>query len=118
MQPLYLTHYTIATSLGAGIDATFNRLSAGQTGLTPQTYPGDLATWAGHVHAIDNMPLDDSLAAFECRNNRLAALALAQDGFMDAVADLRGEQREHRAHALAAGREQVAGAHVRDLVVE
>jgi 3-oxoacyl-[acyl-carrier-protein] synthase I len=29
--------------------------------------------------------LDDRLAAFECRNNRLADIALAQDGFLDAV---------------------------------
>ena len=89
LQPLYLTHYAIATSLGAGLDATFLQLSAGRTGLTPQTYPGELATWTGRIAALDNAPLDDSLAAFECRNNRLAAFALAQDGFMDAVADLR-----------------------------
>lgn len=42
MQPLYLTHYAIATSLGSGLDATFLQLSAGRTGLTPQTYPGGL----------------------------------------------------------------------------
>jgi 3-oxoacyl-[acyl-carrier-protein] synthase I len=89
LQPLYLTHYAIATSLGAGLDATFLQLSAGRTGLTPQTYPGELATWTGRIAALDNAPLDDSFAAFECRNNRLAAFALAQDGFMDAVADLR-----------------------------
>ncbi|HWE71648.1 MAG TPA: beta-ketoacyl-[acyl-carrier-protein] synthase family protein [Stellaceae bacterium] len=89
MQPLYLTHYAIATSLGAGLDATFARLSAGQTGLAPQTYPGELATWTGRIEAIDASPLDASLSGFECRNNRLAAIALAQDGFMDAIADLR-----------------------------
>jgi 3-oxoacyl-[acyl-carrier-protein] synthase-1 len=89
MQPLYLTHYAIATSLGIGLDATFARLSTGQTGLAPQIYPGELATWTGRVAAIDHTPLEDSLAAFDCRNNRLAALTLAQDGFMDAIADLR-----------------------------
>jgi 3-oxoacyl-[acyl-carrier-protein] synthase I len=88
VQPLYLTHYAIATSLGAGLDATFLRLSAGRTGLAPQTFPGELATWTGRVGALDTSPLEASLAAFECRNNRLAALALAQDGFMEAIADL------------------------------
>ena len=96
MQPLYLTHYAIATSLGAGLDATFARLSAGQTGLTPQVYPGELATWAGRVDAIDASPLDETFSAFECRNNRLAALTLAQDGFMDAVADLRARHGAER----------------------
>jgi 3-oxoacyl-[acyl-carrier-protein] synthase I len=33
--------------------------------------------------------LPEALARFECRNNRLAALALAQDGFADAVEALR-----------------------------
>src|SRR5579884_4353615 len=96
MQPLYLTHYAIATSLGAGLDATFARLSAGQTGLAPQTYPGALATWTGRIDAIDAAPLEGSLAAFDCRNNRLAALTLAQDGFMDAVADLRARHGAER----------------------
>jgi 3-oxoacyl-[acyl-carrier-protein] synthase-1 len=96
MQPLYLTHYAIATSLGTGLDATFARLSTGQTGLVPQTYPGELATWTGRIDAIDDTPLADHLAAFDCRNNRLAALTLAQDGFMDAVADLRERHRPER----------------------
>ncbi|HEX4195014.1 MAG TPA: beta-ketoacyl-[acyl-carrier-protein] synthase family protein [Stellaceae bacterium] len=96
MQPLYLTHYAIATSLGAGLDATFARLSAGQTGLAPQTYPGALATWTGRIDALDAAPLEGSVAAFDCRNNRLAALTLAQDGFMDAVADLRARHGAER----------------------
>ena len=53
MQPLYLTHYAIATSLGSGLDATFLQLSAGRTGLTPQTYPGGLATWTGRIEALE-----------------------------------------------------------------
>ena len=37
------------------------------------------------VAGLDAEPLRADLAAFECRNNRLAQLALEQDGFADAV---------------------------------
>ena len=48
----------------------------------------------------------------------LDGLRRRHDVVRDPVAELRGEQREHRAHPLAAGREEVAPADVRDLVVE
>jgi len=89
VQPLYLTNYAIATSLGAGLDETFLQLAAGRTGLRPQTYPGELATWTGRIGALEITPLEEPFAAFDCRNNRVAAFALAQDHFMDAVAGLR-----------------------------
>ena len=34
-------------------------------------------------------PLEGPFAGFDCRNNRLAALALRQDGFMETVAEAR-----------------------------
>lgn len=48
--------------------------------------PGTLAEvtvpcWVGVVDGLDDQPLDKALAPFDCRNNRLAALAVEADGF-------------------------------------
>jgi 3-oxoacyl-[acyl-carrier-protein] synthase-1 len=48
-----------------------------------------LPCWTGEVHGLDAVRLPGALAHWDCRNNRLAELALAQDGFPDAVAQLR-----------------------------
>jgi 3-oxoacyl-[acyl-carrier-protein] synthase I len=46
----------------------------------------DLGTYVGEVAGVDAVQLPSHLRAFDCRNNRLAFLGLAQDGFADAVA--------------------------------
>lgn len=96
MKPLLLSHFAIVSGLGAGLDATFAALQAGRSGLRPQSYAGGFGTWTGKVDALDTFRLDESLAPFECRNNRLAALGLAQDGFVDAVEALRDKYGSRR----------------------
>jgi 3-oxoacyl-[acyl-carrier-protein] synthase-1 len=44
-----------------------------------------LPTWTGEIQAHDNIRLQGEHAAFDCRNNRLAEVALGQDGFAEAV---------------------------------
>ncbi len=46
-----------------------------------------LPTYVGEIDALADVALPDALAAFDCRNNRLAEMALGQDGFEEAVAD-------------------------------
>jgi len=85
MKPLALSDFALVTSLGAGQQATISALRAGRSGLTPcqfDTLPID--AYAGEVPNLD-APLTGDWSAFDCRNNRLAALALAQDGFLDTV---------------------------------
>jgi 3-oxoacyl-[acyl-carrier-protein] synthase-1 len=85
MTPLALSDFALVTSLGAGNQATIEALRAGRSGLSPcrfDTLPID--AYAGEVPGLD-APLTGDWAAFDCRNNRLAALALAQDGFLDTV---------------------------------
>ncbi len=89
MQPLRLSHFAIASGLGLGLDATLGALQTGRSGLRPHRYAGTLDTWTGTVDALDTFRLDDIMAPFDCRNNRLAALALAQDGFTEAAETLR-----------------------------
>ncbi|MEE7561560.1 beta-ketoacyl-[acyl-carrier-protein] synthase II, partial [Xanthomonas sp. Kuri4-2] len=48
--------------------------------------PQPLACWIGRVEALDSFALPAALQAWDCRNNRLAWLALQQDGLMEAVA--------------------------------
>ena len=87
MSPLAFTAFTVVTSLGAGCAQNLAALRAERSGLAPcafDTLP--LAAYAGAVAGLDAVPLGGEWAAFDCRNNRLAALALQQDGFMEAVA--------------------------------
>lgn len=56
-------------------------------GLAPCAFDTvDLPTFVGAVAGVDAVALPDALAAFDCRNNRLALLGLMQDGFIEAVA--------------------------------
>jgi 3-oxoacyl-[acyl-carrier-protein] synthase-1 len=41
--------------------------------------------WVGRVDGLEDRPLEGMLAPFDCRNNRLAALALAADDFAGQV---------------------------------
>ena len=97
MPPLILSDFSLVTSLGAGREATLAAWREGRSGLRPCTFAGTkLPTYVGDVAALDDFKLTDEWAAFDCRNNRLAAMALDQDGFCDAVAAARekyGAQR-------------------------
>jgi len=86
MRPLALSHMCVASSVGFGLDATLAALRSGRSGLTPRPFETvTLPTWTGEIQALDNVRLQGEHAAFDCRNNRLAEVALGQDGFADAV---------------------------------
>ncbi|MHB1145070.1 MAG: beta-ketoacyl-[acyl-carrier-protein] synthase family protein [Thiobacillus sp.] len=87
MNSLWLSHFTAASCLGHGLEATLTALRAQKGGLAPCAFETvtDLATQVGEVAGLDELPLPASLAEYECRNNRLALLGLRQDGFSAAV---------------------------------
>ena len=87
MNPLVLSAYTASSCLGRGLPATLAALRAQRSGLTPCTFAGvSLPACIGEVAGLDEAPLPQALkASFDCRNNRLAWLGLAQDGFAAAV---------------------------------
>lgn len=90
MSPLAISAFTLTTALGAGQGATLDALRAQRSGLAPLRFRDlPLATWTGEVDGVDDMVLPAALADFDCRNNRLAWLSLAQDGFLPAVAQAR-----------------------------
>lgn len=78
--------YTAVTGLGRGVDALADALAQRRSALAPCRFETvRLDTMVAEVEGLDAAPLRADLAAFECRNNRLAQLALEQDGFADAV---------------------------------
>ena len=87
MQPLAVTRYSVVNCLGVGAGAVAEALFAGRSGLARCDFE-DVAfeTYIGRVRALEARPVRADLAAFECRNNRLAQLALETDGFAAAVA--------------------------------
>ena len=90
MQPLALTQLALVSCLGAGQAAILTALQAGRSGLAPCAFDvATLHTYTGTVDSVDEYQLPESFLEFNCRNNRLAALALAQDGLMAAVAAAR-----------------------------
>ena len=97
MIPLTLTHYTLTSSLGAGLEAHVDALRGKRSGLAPCAFEtAQLDTWVGQVPDRQLAPVPVSLAHYDCRNNRLAQLALAQDGFDTAVAEARSRYGAHR----------------------
>ena len=85
--PLALTSLCLATALGAGQDETWEAIRTGRSALKPCEFDSlPVAAYAGAVPALDHAALTGEWAAFDCRNNRLAELALQQDGFAEAVA--------------------------------
>ncbi|WP_116389834.1 beta-ketoacyl-[acyl-carrier-protein] synthase family protein [Cupriavidus taiwanensis] len=97
MSPLLFSHFTATSCLGAGIDATLAALRAQRGGLAPCQF-GDVAldTFVGEVDGLDAVTLPAGLSEFDCRNNRLAQLALEQDGFAARVREAAARYGAHR----------------------
>lgn len=87
MTPLSLKHFTATSCIGRGVPATLDSLREQRSGLAPCTFETvTLQTHIGEVPGVDDVRLAAAARRFDCRNNRLAQLGLAQDGFLDAVA--------------------------------
>jgi 3-oxoacyl-[acyl-carrier-protein] synthase-1 len=86
MDPLAITGYSIVNSLGRGRAAILDALLARRSGLARCDFETvDLDTWIGRVDGIDAVCLREDLQTYDCRNNRLAQLALETDAFTGAV---------------------------------
>mgnify|MGYP003587219480 CR=1 FL=1 len=86
INPLAISACTVTNALGWGVAASLTALQDRATGLRRCDFEdADLNTWIGRIAGLEDQPLTGELAAFDCRNNRLAWLALAQDGFQAAV---------------------------------
>jgi 3-oxoacyl-[acyl-carrier-protein] synthase-1 len=86
MPPVSVSRFTATSCIGRGLDPTLAALLQRRSGLQRCAFQDiDIDTWVGEVDAVDDEEMEPELRDFNCRNNRLAQLALRQDGFADAV---------------------------------
>jgi 3-oxoacyl-[acyl-carrier-protein] synthase I len=90
MSPLAITAGTATSACGRGLGALRQALAERRSGLRPNDFGAQpLPTWIGRVDGLEDAPLPVEFAGWECRNNRLAWLALQQDGMPEQLAQLR-----------------------------
>jgi 3-oxoacyl-[acyl-carrier-protein] synthase-1 len=90
MTPLRVAAYSLVSALGVGRSATLHGLAARSSGLARNDFTtAPLETCIGRVHGLESLVLPEELAAWDCRNNRLAYQALHADEFAAAVAAAR-----------------------------
>src|SRR5271170_8354587 len=97
MKPLLLSKFTATSCIGRGIAQTLDSLLQQRSGLKQCDFETvNINIHIGEVAGVDAQRLPSSMQSFDCRNNRLAELALQQDGFLEAVqsfAARRGRRR-------------------------
>ena len=87
MQPVLVSRASGVNCLGAGTGAIVAALSDNQSGLRRCDFDTvAIDTYIGRVEGLDDIRVRDDLAALDCRNNRLAQLALKHDGFEQQIA--------------------------------
>ena len=97
MTPLAITARTATTACGRGAGALREAIAARRSGLRRNDFSATpLHTWIGRVDGLEDLALPAPLARWECRNNRLAWLALQHDGMLERVQALRERHGAHR----------------------
>ena len=97
MTSLVLRQFTATSCIGRGLQATLESLRAQRSGLVPCAFETvALDTHIGEVPGVDDVRLPARLQRFNCRNNRLAQLGIAEDGFEEAVAACAGRWGRRR----------------------
>jgi len=81
-----MTALTAASALGVGAAAHRAALLTQRSGLRLNDFDPAVGGWIGRVPGIEAHRLPDRMANFDCRNNRLADMALRADRFDEAVA--------------------------------
>ena len=105
MPALAIRAFTATTALGRGCQAQLDALRERRGGLRRNDFGeadhdggGRLETWIGRVDGLETAPLPAAFADWECRNNRLAWLALQHDELLGAV---RAARDRHGADRVA-----------------
>ena len=80
------TAITCVSAFGQGMAALEEALMAGRSGLVAfNGADAPLQTYVGQISGIEDVVMPLGLEKFDCRNNRLAEMALGQDGFVEDV---------------------------------
>lgn len=81
-----VTAYSVLAAAGVGSAALRESLIRHTGGLTRfEDDAGSVDTFVGRIEAADEVRLPATLSDYDCRNNRLAEIALGLDGFSAAV---------------------------------
>jgi 3-oxoacyl-[acyl-carrier-protein] synthase-1 len=97
MRPLAIRHFTLTSALGRGLDMHRTALRDERSGLRPCDFEtANLPAWIGRVDGLEEEGLAGGWQSHDCRNNRLARIALEQDGFAAAVSAARSRFGAHR----------------------
>lgn len=97
MTALAISAYTATTALGRGLAAQAAALRDRRGGLRRNDFGTDpLPAWIGRVDGLEDEALPAAFARWDCRNNRLAWMALQADGLPDAVAAVRARHGAER----------------------
>jgi 3-oxoacyl-[acyl-carrier-protein] synthase-1 len=96
MRPLILTASSVVSAMGRGKAATLDAMRARRSGLRRCDFAELTDGFIGLVDGLEDHGLPPELARYNCRNQRLADLALRTDGFADAVASARARYRPER----------------------
>ena len=87
MPPLVLSAFTVVCAMGRGLAATHDALRRRRSVLRRCDFEdATLDCFIGRVDGVEDESLPQPLAAYDCRNNWLAHMALRTDGFADSVA--------------------------------
>ena len=88
---------TVVSAAGVGVDALWSAVIEGRSGLRQQPLPWcDLPTWIGAVTEVESLAWPAAWQRRDCRNHRLAWLALRDAPFEQAVARAVAEHGAHR----------------------
>jgi len=88
--PIPIASFTGICCIGRGRRQIAEALVSGASGLRPNQFDdtaSDIRTFIGPVSAVEHEPLPASLMPWDCRNHRLAWMALHEDDFAASVAD-------------------------------
>ncbi len=87
MRPIVLRSMSAVSCLGSGLQAHADALLAQRCALRRCDFETvQLDTYVGETAGVDRERLPAAMARFDSRNNRLAQLALSQEGLREAVA--------------------------------
>lgn len=83
---LAITAFTATSALGRGCATHLDALRGERSGLRDNDFTASALPCAiGRVAGLESAPLPDDWSPYDCRNNRLAWLALGADGFLEAA---------------------------------
>jgi len=90
IRPLRISAFTLCSAAGDGRGQTLHALRERRSGLQRNDFGNSpIDTWIGRVAGLEQSPLPQQYAQWDCRNNRLAWRGLVADGFRDTVLQAR-----------------------------